>query len=102
MEDNPDIFPEASLENVLRKIKKGASAYRNLQEYVVSLISFLDKNGDGSISFEEFCTGLKSMNIFVTNHEEHTLMRKFDHNGDGLISMEEFYNTLAEVFDSRQ
>lgn len=39
------------------------------------------------------------MNIFVTNHEEHTLMRKFDKNNDGLISMEEFYNTLAEVFD---
>ena len=30
MEDNPDIFPEASIENVLRKIKKGQSAYKNL------------------------------------------------------------------------
>ena len=35
------------------------------------------------------------LNIHVTNHEEHVLMRKFDHNGDGKISMEEFYNTLA-------
>lgn len=35
------------------------------------------------------------MNIHVTNHEEHVLMRRFDHNGDGKISMEEFYNTLA-------
>ena len=40
------------------------------------------------------------MNIFVTNHEEHTLMRRFDRNGDGVISMEEFYNTLSEVFSS--
>jgi len=39
------------------------------------------------------------MNIFVSNHEEHTLMRRFDKNGDNVISMEEFYNTLAEVFD---
>jgi hypothetical protein len=30
MEDNPDAFPEASLQNILRKIKKGASAYNNL------------------------------------------------------------------------
>lgn len=60
MEDNPDLFPEASIENVLRKIKKGYTQHKNLQEYVISLISFLDKNGDGAISFEEFCTGLKS------------------------------------------
>ena len=99
MEDNPDLFPEASIENVLRKIKKGYTQYKSLQEYVIALISFLDKNGDGVISFEEFCNGLKSMNIFVTNHEEHTLMRRFDKNGDGVISMEEFYNTLADVFD---
>ena len=38
------------------------------------------------------------MNIHVTNHEEHVLMRRFDHNGDGKISMEEFYNTLAQEF----
>ncbi len=98
MADNADQFPEASIENVLRKIKKGATAYKSLQEYVIALIAQLDKNGDNVISFKEFCDGLKSMNIFVTNHEEHTLMRRFDKNGDGVISMEEFYNTLAEAF----
>jgi len=34
----------------------------------------------------------------VTNHEEHTLMRRFDQNKDGVISMEEFYNTLANAY----
>ena len=38
------------------------------------------------------------LNIHVTNHEEHALMRRFDHNRDGKISMEEFYNTLAMEF----
>lgn len=38
------------------------------------------------------------MSIFVTSHEEHTLMRRFDHNQDGVISLEEFYNTIAEMF----
>jgi Ca2+-binding EF-hand superfamily protein len=35
------------------------------------------------------------MDIYLSSHEEHTLMRRFDHNGDGVISLEEFYNTLA-------
>ena len=41
---------------------------------------------------------LLRLNIHVTNHEEHVLMRRFDHNKDGKISMEEFYNTLAAEF----
>ena len=65
---------------------------------MIDIIRKLDRNGDGVISFKEFCDGLKAMNIFVTHHEEHALMRKFDHNGDGVISLEEFYNTLAELF----
>lgn len=36
-----------------------------------------------------------SLGIFLTPHEEHTMMRRFDHNGDGVVSLEEFYNTLA-------
>jgi len=98
MEDNPDQFPEQSLENIINKIKKPASAHKSLQDYVIYLLSQLDKNGDGVISFSEFTAGLRSMNIFVSNHEEHALMRKFDQNNDGVISMEEFYNTLASSF----
>ena len=30
MEDNPDLFPEANIENVLRKIKRGATKYKSL------------------------------------------------------------------------
>ena len=60
MEDNPDQFPEANIENVLRKIKRGATAFKSLQDYVIALIAKLDKNGDGVISFKEFCDGLKT------------------------------------------
>jgi Ca2+-binding EF-hand superfamily protein len=35
------------------------------------------------------------MDIYLSDHEQHTLMRRFDHNGDGEVSLEEFYNTLA-------
>ncbi len=59
MEDNPDMFPEACIERVIWKIRNGASAYNSLQEYVIHLMRTLDRNGDGVISFEEFCAGLK-------------------------------------------
>lgn len=98
MEDNPDFFPEASVEIIIGKIKKLAKNYASLQEYAIALLKTLDSNNDGFISFSEFTKGLRDMNIHVTNHEEHALMRAFDHNGDGKISMEEFYNTLAQEF----
>ena len=41
---------------------------------------------------QEFSKGLKDMNIFLSQHEEHALLRRFDLNGDGKVSMEEFYN----------
>ena len=69
-----------------------------MQEYAIQLMKTLDKNNDGFVDIAEFSVGLKTLNIFCTKHEEHTLMRKFDMNGDGKISMEEFYNTLAANF----
>lgn len=60
MEDNPDQFPEANIENVLRKIKRGATQYKSLQDYVVALIAKFDKNGDNVIAFKQFSDGLKS------------------------------------------
>mmetsp|Transcript_12989 Transcript_12989/g.17519 ORF Transcript_12989/g.17519 Transcript_12989/m.17519 type:complete len:249 (+) Transcript_12989:1220-1966(+) len=98
MEDNPDMFPESDMGQIFNKIKKQARNYASLQEYCVDLLCKLDKNNDGVIDFEEFTAGLRRLNIHVTNHEEHILMRKFDVNGDGKISMEEFYNTLAGEF----
>ena len=54
MEDNPDQFPEASLDKIIIKIKKLAKNYADLQTYAVELLKQLDKNDDGMISFAEF------------------------------------------------
>lgn len=95
MEDNAEVFPQASIDAVLAKIKKGALSYPSLQDYAIAMMKKLDTNGDELISFDEFKEGLSGLNIFLTDHEVNTMLRVFDHNGDGKISMEEFYNTLA-------
>jgi hypothetical protein len=95
MEDNFDVFPHASIDHVMDKIKSGATMYPSLQAYSIELIKRLDKNGDEIISFDEFREGLQSLNIHLNDHELNTLIRVFDHNQDGQVSIEEFYNTLA-------
>jgi hypothetical protein len=94
MEDNGEVFPEASYKVIMNKIKAGCKD-GDLQKYAIDLLKQIDKNGDQFVDFVEFCEGLRALNICVTNHEQHALMRRFDQNGDGRISMEEFYNTLA-------
>lgn len=96
MEDNYDIFPQASIDKVMEKIKSGALSYPSLQDYAIDLIRRLDKNGDDIISFDEFKDGLAELKIFLSAHEVNTLLRVFDHNQDGHVSVEEFYNYLAE------
>lgn len=44
MEDNAAVFPEASVEAIVEKIKKGASGHKSMQEYAVKLLATLDKN----------------------------------------------------------
>ena len=60
MEDNPDQFPEASMDKIILKIKKLSKNYPTLQDYACDLLKKLDKNDDGVIDFQEFTTGLRS------------------------------------------
>ncbi len=98
MEDNGEVFPEASFRAIIAKIKAPAKNYPSLQDYAIDLLHKLDKNGDKHIDQAEFAQGLRILGINITNHEQHQLMRQFDVNNDGKISMEEFYNTLARDF----
>ena len=60
MEDNPEMFPEQDLSQILNKMKKKAAQFPTLQEYCIDLLSKLDKNNDGVIDFMEFTQGLRA------------------------------------------
>jgi len=60
MEDNPDQFPEASMDRIILKIKKLSKNYASLQDYAIDLLKKLDKNDDGVIDFKEFTDGLRT------------------------------------------
>ena len=51
MQDNGEVFPEASYKNVIAKIKSGASKFNSMNDYVVHLLRCLDKNDDKFIDF---------------------------------------------------
>ena len=69
MEDNGEVFPEASYRDIINKIMAPAKDASSLQAYAIDLLSKLDKNGDKHVDFVEFCEGLREMGINVTNHE---------------------------------
>ena len=96
-ESNPEIFKEASIDHVLAKIKIVGKSYPSVEEYAKALVTKMDKNGDGYLSFEEFTVGLKGLGLILTYQEEHTLMRRFDKNNDNKISLKEFSDTLLEA-----
>ena len=66
MEDNSQVFPEASSDVILNKIKLGAAGHSDMQSYVVHLMKVLDTNNDGFVDVEEFSAGLKRINIFCS------------------------------------
>ena len=53
MEDNPDVFPGASVHAIANRLKKGYTRYASIDEYVQDLMSKIDANKDGFISPEE-------------------------------------------------
>ena len=65
-----------------------------MKDYAKTLIKKFDRDGDGIISFQELCDGIRNMNILLTGPEREALMKKIDINKDGSISNKELQDAL--------
>lgn len=84
-------------EIALKKIAAGAEEYESMREYVNFLMKKFDIDGDGSITFDELCQGLKKLNMNLTLKERQALMRKLDIDANGELSSQELYGVLSKV-----
>ena len=75
MEDNPEFFPQATLTYVTNKIKEGAVRHPSVNDYAIHLMKQLNQSSDGTVELETLNSILKSNNVFLTDHELHTLDR---------------------------
>jgi len=66
MKTKLDVFPEADIEFVIAKLKQNAKNYKHYNDYLVALIKQLDKNGNGTIEFEDLVIGLKELGFNLT------------------------------------
>ncbi|XP_032741067.1 calmodulin-4-like [Rattus rattus] len=61
-----------------------------------ALISRVDTDGDGTISFEEFLTAMEKYKK-GSKEELQAVFRVFDQNGDGYITMDELKQGLSQM-----
>ncbi len=58
-----------SAEIALKKLASGAEEHGSMRDYVKFLMKRFDYDGDGIITFNELCEGIKAIHIFLTLKE---------------------------------
>ncbi|MGZ7281845.1 EF-hand domain-containing protein, partial [Streptococcus pyogenes] len=74
---------------------------KNLPEKdLKALISKLDTDGDGKISFEEFLTAIEKYKKGHRAGELRAVFNVLDQNGDGYITVDELKESLSKLGES--
>lgn len=88
-----------TVDEVINKVKKGASKYQSFKHFVSALMRRYDSDGDGYLNFKELSEGLKHDGILLTQEEKLQLMKHLDSDCDGVVSRDEIFHAL--LLDSR-
>lgn len=89
------IFKEADISYVLSNLKEKAAGYPSYDQFLIDIVKVLDPTGNGYISFDGLCTGMKALGFNLGYQEQYTLMRHFDTDRDFKLSMKDFYEGLG-------
>jgi len=95
MNDNPEIFPDAIIENVLEKILDYGKKHKlRNEDLAIKLFKQLDPKKKVNIEFVDLYDGLKAIGLDLTVQEEATLIKKFDKSGEFKLNLDELYKAL--------
>ena len=89
------MFPEADITFVIEKLKKMATNYPTLDNFLVDLLKKMDKNQNGCIEFEELIVGLQELGFTCNYQEAYTLMRYFDTDENWQLNLKELFEGLG-------
>lgn len=78
----------------MNKVKEGAAWHPSVNDYAIHLMKQMNQNSDGTIDLDSLNEILRSNEVYLTDHELHTIYRKLHNQRVGKISVEEFYNAL--------
>jgi calcium-dependent protein kinase len=100
---NPNVF--GNLKNFQVKNKMQEAIYffiinnmtsREEKKELMEVFKMLDTNQDGVLSKQELVSGLKKVNLFISEEEVDALMGRIDHNKDKTINYTEFVGAAID------
>ena len=64
---------------------------------LIDAFRLLDPHGQGTISLQLICEGLRSLRIHTTSQEVQSFLRRFDKDGDRMLRYSEFCEAFLPV-----
>ncbi|KAF2320081.1 hypothetical protein GH714_023120 [Hevea brasiliensis] len=93
-----ELFDPSSSSIVVGKISVSCSVEDPIEtekSFARHILSIVDYNEDGQLSFSEFCDLIKAFGNQVAANKREELFKAADKNGDGVVSMDELADLLA-------
>ena len=98
MQDNAEVFIEADPSEVIERIRTSANNFKNLEEFLISMLESVDPEGTGYVTSDSIRNGLAKFNVYLSDQELVTLIKRLklkSENGYNLYSVEDLYNLVV-------